>query len=323
MIISASRRTDIPSFFPKWFIKRTREGFCLVSNPFNKKTVRRVSLNPDDVSAIVFWTKNAGPIIPFLDELNNRGYKYYFQYTVTGYPKLIEPGTPRIEDTLVSIENLARKIGRERIVWRYDPVVFTTVTPFSWHTANFRTLADRLRELSSRVIVSVFDEYRAAKARMKNLEKIGVYPIPSSLGDKEFHDTFLSFAEIARANQMEIFSCADKTGLRNIGIPPGSCIDNALVQKLFGIRASGVKDKSQRKECLCATSVDIGAYDTCPGGCEYCYATGNMKTAGKNFSTHDIESPSLLGGVECKHEENARERQTEIAFDSAFLRSEP
>jgi len=94
MIISASRRTNIPAFYSKWFINRIRDGFCAVPNPFNPTQVSRVSLKPQDVDVIVFWTRNPRPLFPFLTELNESGYGYYFQYTLMDNPRLLDSKRP-------------------------------------------------------------------------------------------------------------------------------------------------------------------------------------------------------------------------------------
>ena len=83
MIISASRRTDVPAFYSGWLVGRLNAGYCLVKNPFNPTQIKRVSLLPKDVDGIVLWTKNAAPLLPKISELDN--FSYYFQYSITPY----------------------------------------------------------------------------------------------------------------------------------------------------------------------------------------------------------------------------------------------
>jgi hypothetical protein len=93
-IISASRRTDVPAFYAEWMVRRLREGYCTVPNPFDRNQAAWISLRPEDVDAIVFWTRNPRPLMPYLDELDSRGYRYYFQFTILGYPREIDPKSP-------------------------------------------------------------------------------------------------------------------------------------------------------------------------------------------------------------------------------------
>ncbi|MEW6203633.1 MAG: DUF1848 domain-containing protein [bacterium] len=295
MIISASRRTDIPSFYAEWFINRIRAGYCCVANPFNPSYIKFVSLKPEDVDVIVFWTKNAKPLIPFLNMLDEMGYKYYFQYTLTGYPKIFEPNTPSQNESLQIIQTLADKIGKARIIWRYDPIIFSNVTSFFYHADKFSELVEALKNFTRRVMVSIFDEYKAAKNRMMELKKVGVEQISDPQNTDEFGNLFQTMASIARSADLEIFSCAEEIDISRYGIPPGKCIDNEYIKDVFGLDVCAHKDKSQRTECLCVESKDIGFYDTCLHGCEYCYATSNKEAVTRNVKTHRDDSPSLIG----------------------------
>ena len=162
MIISASRRTDIPAFHAAWFLQAVREGSCRVANPFNPAQVSEISLRPEAVDALVFWTRNAAPLLPHLAELDARGYRYYFLYTLTGYPRVLEPGVPPREEALATMRRLAECLGPDRLIWRYDPIILTTITPPAYHAENFARLAATLRGATSRVKISFFDEYRGA-----------------------------------------------------------------------------------------------------------------------------------------------------------------
>jgi hypothetical protein len=299
MIISASRRTDIPAFYPEWFMNRIRAGHCCVVNPCNRSQNQRISLAPEDVDAVVFWTRNASPLIPYLDELDRLGFKYYFLYTITNYPKLLEKDTPVFGVVHDTIKELSARIGPERILWRYDPVIFTSVTDFDFHKCNVEFLISMLRPYVGRMIVSVFDEYRSAVDRLNKLDKGGVELLEYGPGDSEFRELFQFMSECAASHGLNIQSCAEEIDLKPFGILPGKCVDDEYIGKVLNAEVASRKDASQREICQCVQSKDIGAYDTCKHGCEYCYATRSQKTARKNYDAHNPESPSLVGWHDC------------------------
>jgi hypothetical protein len=273
MIVSVSRRCDIPRYRFKWFMERLDAGFCDVTNPYNPKQIKRVSLlpavqgmNPEDtldyVDAFVFWTREPENVLANADELEKRGFRFYVMVTVTGYPAELEPNVSNTSKVLASMKKLAQKIGQDRVIWRYDPVILTSITDENFHYKNFQTLAQTLTGSVRRVIISIYDEYPAAKKRLV-LQKLEPHDINPQL--------LVSFAKSAEAADMEIQSCAEKEDFSSFGIKSGACIDAALINKLWGIETGG-KDKNQRPYCLCCKSVDIGAYGTCDARCVYCYA---------------------------------------------------
>lgn len=271
-------------------MERIRAGFCVVSNPFNPKQVSRVSLVPDDVDAIVFWTRNLRPLIPHLRELDGMGYKYYFLYTITGYPRVLEPNTPDTSKAVATFQELAGIVGRERVIWRYDPILISNLTPVSYHMENFGGLVSELRTSTERVIVSLVDDYRHSR---KRLASIGASPMEIGPENLEFGKLFESMASQAHAAGLEITSCAEDIDLTPYGIHPGKCIDSAHIRRVLGIDVSHEKDKNQRKTCGCVKSKDIGQYDTCTHGCVYCYANTNHQKAAVNQASHNNEGESL------------------------------
>ena len=293
MIVSASRRTDIPAFYVAWMVRRLREGFCTVANPYNRNQVSFISLRPEDVDAIVFWTRNPRPLMPYLDELDSRGYRYYFQFTILGYPREIDPKSPTTETAVETFRDLAQRLGPRRVIWRYDPIVFTGITPPAFHEENFQRLADSLRGHTCRVVISIVDMYRKIEKRLKTLEGTPAAVRPCDAG--EFGPLIRRLAETAGKNRMEIVSCAEEVDLRPFGILPGKCVDDRVIAEAFGIEVSGTKDPTQRKACGCVVSRDIGMYESCLFGCQYCYATKCFDQAKANFDSHDPNSPSLLG----------------------------
>lgn len=296
MIISASRRTDIPAFYSEWLMNRIGAGCCRVVNPFNSNQVSTVSLAPADVDVIVFWTKNAGPMIPRLVNLDSLGYRYYFQYTVNGYHAPLEPGLPPLEERVSTFRRLSDLIGPARVIWRYDPIILSNETPEECHADQFERIASMLSGTTGRAVISVADEYRAAKGR---LDRLGIgYRQPDAC-DASFGRMISGMAQAAARSGMEIFSCAETLDLAPFGVSPGKCVDDDYIRKVFGIEVGGRKDKVQRLECGCVASRDIGAYDTCLHGCAYCYATRSDGAAARNSKGHDPCSASLIGSHEC------------------------
>ena len=174
MIISASRRTDIPSFYSQWFINRIRAGFCTVPNPFNYKQISHISLLPKDVDVIVFWTRNPNPLIPYLGELDERGFRYYFQYTLLGNPRSLETKTPSLASALDTFRKLSEVVGPQKVIWRYDPIVFSSITDIQFHIENYVQISNILRGYTHRSVVSIMDFYKKMKKRFRVLEEQGI-----------------------------------------------------------------------------------------------------------------------------------------------------
>lgn len=296
MIISASRRTDIPAFYSNWFINRIREGYCTVPNPSNRKQVSRISLLPEDVEVIVFWTRNPRPLFPHLEELSRRGYRYYFQFTIMDNPRPIDPKTAPLSASLETFQRLADFIGPEKIIWRYDPIVFSERTRTQFHIHKYNKIAEALRGYTCRSVISIVDIYRKNNKRIHELARQGIEIIDYSNRPCKYIDEFAySLAQIAKESSMDIVSCAEALDLRPYGILPGKCIDDDYIEKIFDIETIHKKDPSQRELCGCVISKDIGMYDTCLFDCQYCYATTSFELARTNYEKHDPNSPSLVG----------------------------
>lgn len=296
MIISASRRTDIPAFYSDWFMNRIKEGWCLVPNPMNTKQQSRVSLKVDDVDVIVFWSKNPAPLIPHLSELDRRGFLYYFQYTINDYPLALEPNIPSLDSRIKTFKLLSGHVTPLRVVWRYDPIIISNFTPIQYHVERFSQIAEELKGYTKRVMVSVIDYYGKTDRRLTQLEKEEGFTF--TRGDELVKDIVYlmkEFSSIAAKNEIEIFTCAEETDYSQLGVTPGRCIDTNLMLKCWSLNLKYKKDAFQRPVCLCATSKDIGVNNTCKHGCTYCYATSNCEIAQKRFNTHDPNSPVLWG----------------------------
>lgn len=271
MIISASRRTDIPAFFAAWFMDRIQAGYCNVINPFNRKQVSTVSLKPEDVDVIVFWSKNPAPLFPCLHELDQRGFRCYFQFTLNGYPRELEPGVPGINETLAAFKQLADQIGPERVIWRYDPIIISNITPLDYHKKQLELIARELEGKTGRLVISFMDEYRKNRARLNQLEQNGIH-IERNPPEGVLAELIPFILDLAADRGMEAFSCAEILDLQSYGLSPGKCIDDEYIRSVFGIEVNSRKDRSQRPECGCVQSKDIGEYNTCLHGCRYCYA---------------------------------------------------
>lgn len=267
MVVSASRRSDIPAFHGAWFMERLRCGDVAVANPFRPVQARTVSLKKQDVDAFVFWSRDPRPFLEHLPEIERGGYPYYFLITVTGYPRLLEPSTPQIGEAVIFFKELAGRIGRRRLIWRYDPVLFTEHTDADFHAANFSRLAVLLAPFTARVIVSFFDPYPKA---LRRLQRSGIEAGAAAGTPEQQLDLLKRFAASAAAAGLEIQSCAEAA--ITAGVQAGKCIDEGLLNELFGLNLSYRKDPAQRKLCLCQQSADIGSYSTCRHGCLYCYA---------------------------------------------------
>lgn len=289
MIISASRRTDIPTYYSEWFFNRIKDGFVYVRNPMNAHQISKISLSPDVVDGIVFWTKNPVPMIDKLDKLKD--YAYYFQFTVNSYGKDVEANIPSKNDIIVpAFQKLSNKIGSEKVIWRYDPIMLTSKYSIDYHVKYFNELAKRLSGYTNKCVISFVDLYRNTQIHLKDLD---VLP----LGEKEMFELAERLVEIARKNNLIVESCAEKINLEQFGIQHGHCIDCDLFEKILKCKMNLSKDKNQRQECGCMESIDIGAYNTCKNGCKYCYANFSHNTVIKNTGLHNPNSPLLFGEI--------------------------
>jgi hypothetical protein len=281
MIISASRRTDIPAFYSDWLVNRLSVGYCLVKNPRNPAQIKRVSLLPKDVDGIVLWTKNAAPLLPKLSALD--GFQYYFQYTITPYHPDIEAGLADKKTTVIpAFLQLAEIIGAKRMIWRYDPILITAKYSYDYHVRAFTKLCGLLAGNCEKCVISFAIAYKSVA---KNLVSVGHTELTAE--DK------IRLAEalllIAQEHGITLCVCCELPELYELGVQPVSCVDASL----FGVSAP--RDKHQREGCNCATSVDIGAYNSCMNGCRYCYANHSETKVRENFTGHRADSEWLVG----------------------------
>jgi hypothetical protein len=290
MIVSVSRRCDIPRFRFAWFMERLDAGFADTVNPFNAKQVKRVCFSGEgspDPSFFVFWTRDPRAILERGPELVRRGFHFYTMVTLTGYPAILEPNPPPRAEVIAAMKALAGAAGpcaESGVVWRYDPILLSTVTDPEYHRRNFSALAAALEGVVNRVIISVYDDYAGARRRLAALEggaeqgRQSFALLPHYGGGRilpELRQLLAELAAAARGHGIVPQSCAEAEDFGGLGVKPGACIDVSLVETHAGTRYPGSlsgKDGNQRPHCLCAESVDIGTYGDCPAGCVYCYA---------------------------------------------------
>jgi len=289
MIVSASYRTDIPAFYGDWFRKRYETGRVSVRNPYNN-ALYDVSLRKEDVSGFVFWKKNAKRFLNALEIVSKDAIPFVVQHSITGYPTVLERSAPGAEDAIATIREISRRYGSRVPVWRYDPVVFTEVTPNDRHIANFSSLASQMDGYIDEVVVSVAQIYRKTRRNLDKASKVGGFawfdpPV------EEKQSLLGALLDIAAKHGMTLTICS-QPDIPVPGIAPARCID---ADRLSDIAAKPVaaRQKGNRPGCLCAESRDIGTYDTCPMGCVYCYAVSDRPRAQARHRAHNPENPEL------------------------------
>jgi len=284
VIISASRSTDIPAFYPEWLFERIKKGHLEWTNPYNKKNKQIISFEKTGV--IIFWTKNAKPVMKYLKELDKKKIDFYFQYTLNDYEKEgLESNVPTLEDRIKTFQNLSDMIGKDRIIWRFDPLIISNEIKPEQMLEKVRQIAEKLNGYTKKLVISFIDikKYKKITGRMAELGIMEFTPA-------QMEETAGLLQRENEKWEFEIASCAEAFGLEKYGIKHNKCIDDGLMRRIFGnnkglmdflgseqpglFEGAGnpFKDKGQRKECGCVVSKDIGQYMPCRHGCKYCYA---------------------------------------------------
>ena len=288
MIISASRRTDIPSYYSEWFFNRIKEKWVYVRNPMNIHQISKINLEPEVVDCIVFWSKNPKPMIDKLQLIKD--YFYYFQFTLNSYGQDIEVNLPFKDERIETFKKLSDKIGPVRIIWRYDPILLNDKYNMSYHVDNFEKCASILKGYTEKVTFSFIDFY---KRITENIKLINAYEITT----EEKNIIAEKFSKIAKENNLLIDTCAEDIDLSKYGIEHARCIDDRLITRIIGYNFTAEKDKTQRLECGCIKSIDIGEYNSCSNGCIYCYANYSHTLVEKNTKKHICLSPLLIDEI--------------------------
>lgn len=285
MIVSVSRRTDIPAFYSEWFYNRLKVGYVYVMNPFNRKQISRINLTPQTIDCFVFWTKDPEPMMIRLDEL--KGYSYYFQFTLTAYRNDVEKNVRKKNDIIKTFIDLSNRIGKEKVVWRYDPIFINDYYTEEYHYEWFKQLCAKLQGCTEKCVISFLDLYAKTQRNTKSLQiKI--------LTEEDTRRIAKNLADIAKEFHITLETCSEMIDLSEYGIQKGKCIDDRLIQKIIGLDVSVKKDNTQREECGCVKSIDIGQYNTCQHFCAYCYANFNYIQVKQNCEIYDPESPILM-----------------------------
>lgn len=289
MILSVSRRTDIPAHYSEWFIKRLQEGYVYIKNPMNANQISEVTLNPNVVDCIVFWSKNPESMIEKLDAIDSMGYKYYFQFTITPYDRTIETALPdkrKIKETFI---RLSSKIGKNKVIWRYDPIILNDNLTIDFHVNEFGKMFSELYNYTSECIISFVDPYKKTKRQMGD-------NIVCEINEAGMNRIAEEFSKIVINKGVTLKTCAEKIDLDKYGIGHASCIDRNKIENIINCPLSDkVKKDDQRSACGCMECIDIGAYNTCKNGCLYCYATFSREQTLNNCKNHDPQSPLLIG----------------------------
>ncbi len=284
MILSASRRTDIPALYGPWLLNRLGAGEVLIPDPYRAGAGTRLLFSPETVDCLVFWTKNPLPFLPLLEEIEGLGYtRYYFSYTITAFGPELEPGLPPVKERLAAFQALSRRLGPSRVDWRFDPIILDKERTPAWYEKRFAALCPVLAPYTQRCILSFADFYR-------HLGKS--FPQPSR---GEMEETAGRLSETAQRYGLPLFTCAEEGDFSPWGIRHGACIDKGKVEETAGYPVGVKPHRGQRGACGCVESVDIGAYGTCVNGCAYCYATKSHAAARSRYAAHDPQSPLLTG----------------------------
>lgn len=285
MIINTGGRTDTVQYYTDWLLKRFEEGYVYSRNPLFYDKVTRYELTPDKVDCIQFCSKDYEPILADISRITMR-FPTYFHYTITAYGKDVEPGVPSIERSMQTLKELSAIVGKQRLAWRYDPVLLTEAYTVQTHIETFRMLASELAPYVDRCIFSFVEMYRKLETNMPEL-------IPLTDEDKEVLARALG--EIAAKNGLAIQTCGASGDYTRYGIQSSGCMTLEMIGRANGIVFRDLKHKGMREGCGCMESRDIGAYDTCLNGCRYCYANKRPEKAFENHRYHDPASPLLLG----------------------------
>ncbi len=328
IIISASRSTDIPAFYAKWFFNRLAKGYCAWYNPFNQQ---KMYISFERCRVIVFWTKNPAPIIPYLPELDKRGIHYYFQVTLNDYVKEgFEPNVPSVDERVETFKTLSNLIGKEKVIWRFDPLIITpNISPRELLTRIWN-IGNKLKGLTDKLVFS-FVDVKAYRKVQNNLVKETMLFTKEDVENAEANyaqrieivEGLKKIREIWRGEgwNIEMATCAEDIDLEAYGIEHNRCIDGELMKRIFADdkelvyylytlkwpekdmfgeippipqKPKNVKDSGQRKICGCMVSKDIGMYNTCRHFCVYCYANTSKELVLKNAQKHNDDSESII-----------------------------
>lgn len=287
MIVNTGGRTDTVQYYSEWLLRRFEEGYALSRNPLFPRKISHLELSPDVVDCVVFCSKNYRPILPHLHEITDR-FNSYCYYTITAYGRDVEPSVPSIDESMQTLIELAGIVGPQRVAWRYDPVLLTKTYTVERHLETFDHMARTLAPHIDRCIFSFVEIYEKVKFNMPELVM---------LTEESMDELARGMGEIAAQYGIYLQTCGTDGDFSRYGIRPSGCMTLDILGAANGVKFRPLKHKGMRHGCHCIESRDIGAYDTCPNGCKYCYANKDPRKAAENFKLHDPTSPLLLGSV--------------------------
>lgn len=285
MILNTGSRTDIPAYYGDWFYNRIREGFVMVRNPYYPSQVTRYRLSPEVIDILVFCTKNPGPMMDRLQELSK--YCCVWYVTITSYGRDVEPFVPDAGQVMETFKRLSEKVGKARVIWRYDPVFLSKSYPLEYHVTRFDEMACRLAGYTDQCVVSFLDLYEKTKRN---------FPGAKQVPYQDQKELIRAFSATAARNHLKIHLCCESRSLETDHVDAKGCMTREVLERAAGFRLKVPRRKPARPECSCLLGADIGAYNTCGHGCLYCYANYDRDTVLKSMKDHNLDSPFLTGG---------------------------
>ncbi|MDE7181799.1 MAG: DUF1848 domain-containing protein [Clostridia bacterium] len=288
MILNTGARTDTVQYYSQWLLNRFKEGYVLTRNPLFPNKVTRYELSPDKIDLIMFCSKNYAPILPRLKEITEN-YRTYFHYTITAYGKDVEPNVPDIDTSIDTLIKLSSIVGKGRIAWRYDPVLLAEKYTVEKHFETFDYMAKKLAPYIDRCIFSFVEMYKKLQRNMPEL---------ILLTDADKLKLAEGLGAIAKKYGIHIQTCGTNGDYTKYGIHTSGCATLEILGKANSCEFKELKHKGLREGCHCIESRDVGAYDTCPNGCRYCYANNDMAKVKENYKNHNPNSPLLIGEVQ-------------------------
>ncbi len=287
MIVNVGGRTDIVNYYSQWLMNRIKEGFAYSRNRLFPKNVSKISLYPKDVDCLMFCSKNYKPILKYMKEINEK-YRIICHYTITAYGKEVEPYVPVINESIKNLIELSKIVGKEKVLWRYDPILLTEKYTVEKHLETFEYMAKQIAPYVQRGIFSFVEMYKKLDYNMPEI-------IPFTEVDKI--KILKGIGEISKKYNLYIQTCGTDENYEEYGIHVSGCTTSEILEQANSVKYKNVKAKPMRKGCHCIPSRDIGAYDTCLNGCKYCYANKRPDLAKENVKLHDKNSPLLLGNI--------------------------
>lgn len=287
MIINTGSRTDTVQYYSDWLLKRFEEGFVYSRNPMFPNKVTRYELNPKVLDCVVFCSKNYEPILNRLTEITDK-FNTYFHYTITAYGKDIEPNVPTIDESIKTLIKLSKIVGKQKIAWRYDPILLTEKYTKNIHYETFEYMAKRLSPHIDRCIFSFVEMYKKLKHNMPEI---------ILLTEEDKNEISKNIGEIAHKYNMTIQTCATIENYQQYGILQSGCITADILGNANNVMFKKVRHSGNRHGCNCVENRNIGDYDTCPNDCKYCYANQNPQIAQQNYKKHNPNDLMIIGNL--------------------------